>query len=103
MISQELSFSLESRPASFSILPYSRARWSQRVTSAVMYVQYRSSSDTHSLCLHVILLVAGLAAMAFLLENQMPLMALEPSRQKLVLSVMEEYHGPIVAVSARKG
>lgn len=37
--------------------------------------------------------------MAFLLENQMPLTSLEPSRQKLVLSVIEEYHGPIVAVS----
>lgn len=38
-------------------------------------------------------------AMAFMLENQMPLTSLEPSRQKLVLSVIEEYHGPIVSVS----
>lgn len=34
-----------------------------------------------------------------MLENQMPLTSLEPSRQKLVLSVIEEYHGPIVSVS----
>ncbi|CAM9459269.1 unnamed protein product, partial [Ectocarpus fasciculatus] len=39
-------------------------------------------------------------AMAFLLENQMPLVALETSRQKLVLSVIEEYHGPIVSTVA---
>ena len=36
--------------------------------------------------------------MAFLLESQMPVTALEPSRQKLVLSVIEEFHGPIVKV-----
>lgn len=34
-----------------------------------------------------------------MLENQMLLTSLEPSRQKLVLSVIEEYHGPIVSVS----
>eukprot|EP00752_Nemacystus_decipiens_P005102 g4630.t1 len=38
--------------------------------------------------------------MAFLLESQMPVTALEPSRQKLVLSVIEEYHGPIVKTVA---
>ncbi|CAM9596894.1 unnamed protein product, partial [Ectocarpus sp. 8 AP-2014] len=39
-------------------------------------------------------------AMAFLLESQMPLVALESSRRKLVLSVIEEYHGPIVSTVA---
>ncbi|CBJ29990.1 hypothetical protein Esi_0170_0035 [Ectocarpus siliculosus] len=38
--------------------------------------------------------------MAFLLESQMPLVALESSRRKLVLSVIEEYHGPIVSTVA---
>ncbi|CAM9690080.1 unnamed protein product, partial [Pylaiella littoralis] len=38
--------------------------------------------------------------MAFLLESQVPLAALEPSRQRLLLSVIEEYHGPIVSTVA---
>ncbi|CAM9806444.1 unnamed protein product, partial [Scytosiphon promiscuus] len=42
----------------------------------------------------------ALSAMAFLLESQMPLTALQPSRQKLMLSVIEEFHGPIVSTVA---
>lgn len=40
--------------------------------------------------------------MAFLLDRQMPLTSLEPSRRRLVLSVIEEFHGPIVAVRTSK-
>ncbi|CAN0128070.1 unnamed protein product [Ascophyllum nodosum] len=38
--------------------------------------------------------------MAFLLETQLPKPGLESSRRNLVLSVLEEYHGPIVATVA---
>lgn len=38
--------------------------------------------------------------MAFLLDRQMSLPSLQASHRRLVVSVIEEYHGPIVAVSA---